>query len=83
MLGLIKTYRDENGKVKQKFLHSFGNYDKLRASGELVKLRANFAKVAFQYGPLNIQDDDNVSVQVYALGPGLVFQREASFLFSF
>ena len=43
-LRLVEAYRNEQGQVRHRLLHTLGREDELKASGQLDQLAASFAR---------------------------------------
>src|SRR6266702_8733337 len=44
-LRLVDAFRDEQGRVRHRVLHTLGREDQLKASGQLDQLAASFARL--------------------------------------
>ena len=44
-LRLVEAYRNEQGQVRHRLLHTLGREDELKASGQLDLLAASFARL--------------------------------------
>ena len=78
-LRLVEAYRDEEGRVRHRVLHTLGREDELKASGQLDQLAATFARldppgagIRREVGPLLV-----VRHYLERLGVGRIVERLA------
>jgi len=73
-LQIVKAYRDENGKPRQKVVGTLGKLDECQHEGVIDSLIASLSR--FEHKALLIlTGKEDVSADAVRIGPGIIFER--------